>query len=204
MTAKYIPLEIAERRQPPKQVVEQGASVGTYRPAYVSGLRALTGVELLTLDLPPRELLLSPWLPAKGLAMIHAERGIGKTWVALNAAHALNTAGQFLNWRALQRRRVVYLDGEMPTNVLQERYAAIVASAQPVVQEQLQDEDLFRLVAADYQRDGLPDLADLAAQGFYDDVIRDGDVIMVDNLSTICRSVRENEADSWDQCRAGA
>jgi putative DNA primase/helicase len=67
--------------------------------------------------LPPRELLLSPWLPAKGLAMIHAERGIGKTWVALNAAHALNTAGEFLGWRARRPIRVVYLDGEMPTAV---------------------------------------------------------------------------------------
>jgi hypothetical protein len=49
-----------------------------YQPAYKTGLRVLTGQELLKIDLPPRELLLAPWLPAKGLAMIHAERGIGK------------------------------------------------------------------------------------------------------------------------------
>jgi putative DNA primase/helicase len=40
-------------------------------------------------------------------------------------------------------------------------------------------------------------LADPNSQGFYDDVIREADVIIVDNLSTICRSLRENEADSW-------
>jgi putative DNA primase/helicase len=124
------------------------------KPAYMSGLRALTGAELLKLDLPPRELLLSPWLPAKGLSMLHAERGIGKTWVALNVAHALNTAGKFLNWNALKRRRVVYLDGEMPTNVLQQRYAAIVAGSPAVVDEKFEDDDLFRLVPADYQPDG--------------------------------------------------
>jgi putative DNA primase/helicase len=167
--------------------------VAIYRPAYMSGLRVLTGTQLLSLDLPPRELLLSPWLPAKGLAMIHAERGIGKTWVALNAAHALNTAGEFIGWRAARPRRVVYLDGEMPTAVLQQRYATIVAAA-PASSI---DDDLFSLVASDYQRDGLPDLADPHAQGFYDDVIRDAEAIIVDNLSTICRSVRENEADSW-------
>jgi hypothetical protein len=50
----------------------------SYKPAYMSGLLTLTGAELLKLDLPPRELLLSPWLPAKGLSMLHAERGIGK------------------------------------------------------------------------------------------------------------------------------
>jgi hypothetical protein len=37
------------------------------QPAYMSGLRVLTGAELLKLDLPARDLLLSPWLPAKGL-----------------------------------------------------------------------------------------------------------------------------------------
>jgi hypothetical protein len=165
-----------------------------YQPAYVSGLRALTGTELLTLELPPRKLLLSPWLSEKGLAMIHAERGIGKTWVAMNAAHALCTAGQFLTWRAPHRRRVVYIDGEMPLNLLQERYATIVASAPA---ESDAADDLFRLIAADHQVDGLPDLADPAAQGFFDDVIQDANIITVDNLSTICRSVRENEADSW-------
>jgi hypothetical protein len=164
-----------------------------YQPAYMSGLRVLTGAELLKLDLPPRDLLLWPWLPAKGLAMIHAERGIGKTWVALNAAHALNTAGEFIGWRAARPVRVVYLDGEMPTAVLQQRYATIVAAAPNASN----DDDLFSLVASDYQCDGLPDLADPNAQGFYDDAIRDAEAIVVDNLSTICRSVRENEADSW-------
>jgi hypothetical protein len=81
----------------------------------------------------------------------------------------------------------------MPTAVLQERYATIVAAADAPSS----DDDNFALVAADYQRDGLPDLADPDAQGFYDDEIPDADVILVDNLSTICRSVRENEADSW-------
>jgi hypothetical protein len=81
----------------------------------------------------------------------------------------------------------------MPTAVLQQRYATIVAAAPNASN----DDDLFSLVAADYQSDGLPDLADPNAQGFYDDAIRDAEAIVVDNLSTICRSVRENEADSW-------
>jgi len=155
---------------------------------------------LLSIDLPPREALLWPWLPEKGLAMIHAERGIGKTWVAMNAAHALNTAGQYLGWRAQRPYRVVYLDGEMPTAVLQERYATIVASAPSL--DRSDDEDLFRLVAADYQRDGLPDLADPNGQGFFDDVISDAAVIILDNLSTLCRSLKENDADSWGPVQA--
>lgn len=162
-------------------------------PAYASdGLIALTGEELLSRQFPPRELLLAPWLPSKGLAMLYAERGIGKTWTALNIAHAIAGGGEFLRWQAARPSRVVYIDGEMPASALKDRYAGIVAEASFDAPE-----SHFRLVAADLQPDGLPDLSDPAAQRFYDHVIADADLIVVDNLSTVCRSVRENDADSW-------
>ena len=55
----------------------------------------------------------------------------------------------------------------------------------------------FRLVAADFQPDGLPDLADAEAQRFYVDAIADAELIIVDNLSTTARGLRENEANSF-------
>jgi putative DNA primase/helicase len=55
----------------------------------------------------------------------------------------------------------------------------------------------FKIAAADMVRDGLPDLANPAAQQFYCDVIADADLVLVDNLSTLCRSLKENDADSW-------
>jgi AAA domain len=161
-------------------------------PAYTKGLVILSGAELLQKEFPPREMILSPWLPQKGSAMIFAERGIGKTWIALNIAHAVSGGGLFLRWRAPFPRRVVYIDGEMPAAVLKERYAAIVAGADFDAPE-----GNFKLVAADLQQDGLPDLANSDAQRFYDEVIKDAELIIVDNLSTVCRVLRENEADSW-------
>ena len=154
-----------------------------YAPAYQSGLVSLTGADLLQREFPAREFLLSPWLPSKGLAMVFAERGIGKTWVGLNIAHATAGGGGFLRWRATRPSRVVYIDGEMPAGVLKDRYATIVASADFDAPE-----DHFRLVAADLQPDGLPDLADPTAQRFYDEVIAGADLIVVDNLSTVCRA----------------
>ena len=61
--------------------------------------------------------------------MVYAERGIGKTWVGLNIAHAVGGGGVFLRWLASTPRRVVYIDGEMPASALKDRYAAIVATA---------------------------------------------------------------------------
>ncbi len=167
-------------------------SAPAFTPAYTTGLKVFDGEELLTTVFPPRSLMLAPWLPDKGLTMIFAPRGVGKTWAALGIAHAVAGGGAFLRWRATRPRRVLYIDGEMPAVMLQDRYAAIVgASTTDAPAEN------FRLVAADFQPDGLPDLADSDAQRFYDSVISDAELIIIDNLSTVARGLRENEADSF-------
>jgi putative DNA primase/helicase len=117
---------------------------------------------------------------------------VGKTWIALGVSHAIAAGGEFVRWRATRPRRVLYIDGEMPAAALQERYAAIVAASMTDAPA-----ENFRLVAADFQPDGLPDLADVDAQRFYDAAIADADLVVVDNLSTIARGLRENEADSF-------
>jgi hypothetical protein len=164
----------------------------TFVPAYKKGLKILDGEELLSADFPPRPLMLAPWLPDKGLAMIFAPRGVGKTWIALSIAHAIASGGEFLRWRAPASRRVLYIDGEMPTVALQERYAAVVAAS--IINAPAKN---FRLVAADFQTDGLPDLADPEAQRFYEAAVLQAELVIVDNLSTIARGLRENEADAF-------
>ena len=161
-------------------------------PAYQNGLRILDGEQLLSAEFPARSVMLAPWLPDKGLAMIFAPRGVGKTWAALGIAHAVAGGGAFLRWRASRPRRVLYIDGEMPAVMLQERYAVIVAASMTDAPA-----ENFRLVAADFQPDGLPDLADVDAQRFFESAIADAELIVVDNLSTIARGLRENEADSF-------
>jgi hypothetical protein len=163
-----------------------------YVPAYTKGLKILDAEELLRAEFPARSLLLEPWLPRKGLGMVYAPRGVGKTWVALSIAHALACGGEFLCWRAPTPRRVIYIDGEMPAATLQERYASVVGASMQDAPRQN-----FRLVAADYQMDGLPDLADAEAQRFYEAAIADAELIIVDNLSTVARGLRENEADAF-------
>lgn len=124
--------------------------------------------------------------------MIYAPRGVGKTWIALSIAHAIASGGEFLCWRAPRPRRVLHIDGEMPAATLQERYAAVVAAS---VRDAPREN--FRLVAADFQKDGLPDLADAGAQRFYDAATTEAELVIVDNLSTVARGLRENEADAF-------
>lgn len=152
--------------------------------------------KFLNTQLPPRQTLLAPWLPMQGLAMIHAPRGGSKTHVAHGTAWAVATGTGFLRWKVADdvgARRVLLIDGEMPGVLLQERLARVVGRSGFTPPEPL----FLRIAASDLVRDGLPDLADPASQQFYADVIADADLVIVDNLSTLCRGLKENEADSW-------
>jgi AAA domain len=147
----------------------------------------------LSKELPPRETILAPWLPRAGLAMLHAPRGAGKTQVAVGTAWAAASGGGFLRWRCENAWRVLFLDGEMPGADLQERFRRVTEASQ----FELADPEYLKIAASDLMPFGLPDLSDPHSQQFYADVIADADLIVVDNLSTLCRGLKENDADSW-------
>lgn len=157
-----------------------------------NSIRAMDLGTFLAHSIPPREDILSPVLQSQSLAMIFAQRGVGKTHFALNIGYAIASGGEFLGYKAPKPRRVLYIDGEMPARVMQERLASIV-NASPTEASA----DYFQLITPDLQPHGMPDLATADGQeGFrpYTDV---ADVIIVDNISTLVRSGKENEAEGW-------
>lgn len=175
-------------------------SINEARPlTEVAPLQAMTLEAFLQRKLPARETLLSPWLPEKGLAMVYAPRGVGKTHFALNVAYAVACGGEFLRWRAVKPRKVLLLDGEMPAVALQERLAVIAANAigEP-------PEGFVKVLPYDLIELGGPDLSTEQGQATLAPVIGDAELIVVDNLSTICRAGKENEAESWGQVQAWA
>jgi hypothetical protein len=98
----------------------------TVREAEVSWTDALnaavvTSSELHNLELIPRKKLLGDWFCEGDLGFIFAFRGIGKTWLALAIAQALSTGGKLGDWQALAPVKVLYLDGEMPPDLMRAR-----------------------------------------------------------------------------------
>jgi KaiC/GvpD/RAD55 family RecA-like ATPase len=156
--------------------------------------------ELLQREFPPREMLLAPWLPCQGIGMVFAPRGAGKTHFSLGVAYAVACGGRYLTWDAPAPQKVLIIDGEMPGAALQERWASIVSSStlEPP------DDDYLRILAADLFRDGLPDLATVEGQKAIEPAIGDARLIIVDNLSTLARSGKENESESWGIMQAWA
>lgn len=156
--------------------------------------------ELLAKKLPPRAMLLAPWLESQSLTMIHAWRGIGKTHVALGIAYALASGGEYLGWRAPKVSPVLYIDGEMPAVALQGRVARIVADATNEI-----DPGALRFITPDLQPNGvMPNLAEREGQATIDAAMGNASVIVVDNISCLVRGGKENEAEGWQPVAAWA
>lgn len=158
------------------------------RPALV-----VTSTEgLLEHEFKPREYLLDPWLPTQGTALMFAPRGLGKTYLAISIALAVATGTKLLKWEAPRPRKVLYLDGELPGSVLQQRIAALTNGLK-IDPDQLP----LRFYTPDMQGCGMLNLAYPKWQAKLDTVLGDTELVVVDHLSALCRFGRENEAESW-------
>lgn len=157
-------------------------------------ISAIDLADFLSRDIPAREMLLGPWLPMSGIAMVYAPRGIGKTWFAIYTALAVASGGEFLGWKAPTPKRVLYIDGEMPALSLQERLAVGVAAGY-----EAKHPGSLNIVTPDMQPDfrPMPDLSTLEGQLLIDPHAENADLIVVDNIATLCRSGKENEGESW-------
>lgn len=155
--------------------------------------RTVNILDLVNHQFKPREKILAPWLLTQSLNMLYAWRGVGKTHVALGIAYAIATGGAFLCWSAANKKKVLYLDGEMPGASLQIRLANLIAASTENF-----DPDYFRILTPDLQESAMPDLGTYEGQEAIEQLIGDAEVIIVDNLSSLARSGgRENDAESW-------
>ena len=125
--------------------------------------------------------------------MVHARCGVGKTHLSLGIGYAVASGGKFLRWNAPEPRGVLLADGEMPAGALQERLANIIKAADHEPAAPL------NIITPDLQEFGMPNLCTEEGQEMVESHITDDiDLIIVDNLSTLARGGRENDAESWE------
>jgi hypothetical protein len=148
--------------------------------------------ELLALDIPERGMVLDPIIPEKGLALLYAVRGTGKTHVALGIAHAVATGGTFLNWRAPQPRRVLLVDGEMPVSDLRDRLRCIVAGTGVAAAA-----GMLKVLAGDLLEDGVGDLAHPQVQRKVERCLDGAELLILDNLASLMPGQRESDTVGW-------
>lgn len=150
------------------------------------------GDQLDSVGIIRREILIYDWLRESDLGFIFAPRGLGKTWMGLGIGNAIATRGEIGPWKSSVSWPVLYIDGEMPFELIRERVNGMGAPKNLYI---LNHEVLFHrtdkvlnLTAPDQQKK----ITDLClALGMR--------VIVLDNLGCLFTGIRENDADDWEK-----
>jgi putative DNA primase/helicase len=180
---------LLSRILPARDTIAARPSIATEQTR--ASLHAVGINDFLALDIPPREMLLDPILPERSLAMLYAPRGLGKSWLALSIGLAVASGTPLLRWSVPRPRKVLYVDGEMPLVSLQERLKAICVPFGTDIPN-----DGFRISAAD-QIDGGMNLSTADGQRALEALLKDVNLLILDNLSTLCAATSESASDAW-------
>jgi putative DNA primase/helicase len=157
-------------------------------------VRSLPANDFVNLVFPIQEMLCGPWLLTRSLVMIHAERGGAKTWLALAVAHAVATGRPLMDWQNERPGKVLYIDGELPGEVVQDRLGKFGGSQSDLSNLHILTPDLL-----ERRNQYMPDLGTPEGREAIDKIIERGqfDLIVLDSLSTLVRSGVENDAAAW-------
>jgi len=167
------------------------ANGGTHKKE--SRLNPLCIHELLKLEIPPREMILDPIIPEKGLAMLYSSRGAGKTHLACGISVAVATGTEFLKWNAPKSRKVLHIDGELPAVELRQRFVQTMGGCdvQP-------EAGFLRILTADLIDLGIGNLAGPKVQAEVEPWLDGVELLILDNLSSLTSVIRDNDAESWN------
>lgn len=187
--ANLVPVSIPNDVSPP----ERGPEAPESNWMQALDRSVVSSSELAGLELAPRAPLLGDWFREGDLGIIYAFRGVGKTWLSLLIAKAVSEGGAVGEWKAHGRAKVLYIDGEMPADLMRDRDSGLTTGDGEI--EFLNHEILFDRTEKVLNITN-PDLQ----QAIMTRCIRDGvKVVVLDNLSTLASGMKENDASDWEQ-----
>lgn len=126
------------------------------------------------------------------LGQVSAPRGIGKTWCLYSLALAAACGGEVMGIAAPEPCRVLYVDGEMAAEEIQERFAQLgLWLGVPLI-------DNLQIVAAAFQDDSLPRLDTAEGQALIEPWAEAADLIILDNRSCLFDPESETDPAAWE------
>lgn len=163
--------------------------------------KMLTLADLKTLELPTRKHLISPWLKEGESAMVYAPTGVGKSMFTMTLALAVAGGGKAFGWTCPEPRKVLYIDGEMHVQDLQERAILLAQTVEGAPNAEAMGQNL-KFYARQYQEsEGFLDLAKEEDRKELMKVLDEEgpiDLLILDNLSTLATIADENAASSFE------
>lgn len=157
-------------------------------------MKVYTCNELLDKSHPIKTYFLKPLFFPGSLAMLYAAPGIGKTFTALWMAAAMAGGGSFLKWASEKAARVLYVDGEMGSEALQERLQKLAVA----IDFNIEPQNLNFLCPDESNEGEIPLISDLTSHAKYADLMRDKDVLILDNYDCLtARAGKEGDEEVW-------
>ncbi len=151
--------------------------------------------ELLKVQFPERRTLLSrngsPVFKAGHVGEVYGSRGFGKTWFLQTLALVASCGGKALGFDAPEPCRVLYLDGEMGSEEIQERFAFLCRVLGATTGE------LLTVIGADWQDQALSRLDTADQQSLVAPNIEGADMVILDNRSCLFDPEGEKDPSAW-------
>ena len=150
----------------------------------------------LAMDIPERKTILSPFFKQGDYGIVFAPRGVGKSWISLLMGKALSEASMMgTHWECAESKRVLYLDSEMNLHDLQGRCRQLRIESKKFYI--LSHEQLFTKSVDELSLNLADPLQQEAILRYCE--TNQIDVLILDNLSTAFRGLKENDSDSWEE-----
>ena len=151
--------------------------------------------DFFTMNLSPKEYVIEPILPVRNSGMIYAPTGAGKTYIMLHMAYcvAIGSPSVFV-WDVPKERPVVYVEGEMDAQDLQERVQEISRGFDGVFPEKGQ----LRIIASDMPEQTVtPRINSAEGRKRIEEHLSAGTLLVLDNISALCPTADEDESGEW-------
>jgi hypothetical protein len=142
---------------------------------------------------PACEKLMGDWWEMADYGFIYAARGTGKSFFALALCHALTTGQEIAGWKIEKPVKVMYVDGEMSQQDLQNRCRGLALGNENF--RSINHDAFFRENGSVFCLSEEKDQNALL-QHCYNQGVK---VLVLDNLSSLFRGVEENSADDWEK-----
>lgn len=144
----------------------------------------------LAMSLPPRPFIMKPWLRPGTLAMIYSFRGVGKTMLAIAIALCITRKVSIGNWVTETPTGCLYIDGEMPSEELQDRLKKLAVG----LPDELAPLTILSSELMERHKWPRPNLVDPKWREAIYSYLIDGvyKVLILDNLASLTPGIDEN------------
>lgn len=155
--------------------------------------------EMMENDYPPPKWVIDNLLAENSSMLIHATGGAGKSMICAEMALSLCDGSTFIAWRVEKPRRVLYIDSELPMNLLAYRLQQSIERRKTECAA-----DFFKIICTNdkaFQNNKPINLYDLESLEMLEQDVEEADVIFLDNLQNLTfdplMEGKENKAECW-------